>query len=384
MHLFPKIRLLSLAAAVFLAAVIPAPPASAAGSAVGIVLADASSGKILYEQSSDLRLPCGDLCKLMTVLIAAEECENGSISPDSMISVSERPENIRGAQIWLDAGDEIPFSELMAAVIIGNANDAAAVIAGCISGSPGQFTERMNLRAASLGMEDTHYTDPCGNISDEAYTTAADTAKLLCELSKHPGLAAMFTERLRYVKNGTVQLVNTNTPALHTEGALGFKSGTAGSGNGLRHFAAEGAVRGKDCYVATVIGSPDEDYAKQRASELIEYGFSAFETLTPALPDDLPREIAVKGGEKGTVRIAAENIRSMTIPRGTASRITSRTACPEYVYAPQAKGEKIGEILYYYDGGYVFSADVCARQTVKKRDIGHVMWDMLKDLLKFD
>ncbi|MCR5167319.1 MAG: serine hydrolase [Oscillospiraceae bacterium] len=383
MHLFPKIRLLSLAAVIFLAAIIPALSASAEGS-VGIVLADAASGKILYEQSSKRRMPCGDLCKLMTVLIAAEECENGTISPDSLISVSERPENIHGAQIWLDAGDEIPFSELMAAVIIGNANDAAAVIAGCISGTPERFADMMNLRASQLGMNDTHYTDPCGNISDEAYTTAADTAKLLCELSRHTELTSVFTERLRYVKNGTVQLVNTNTPALHINGALGFRSGTAGSGNGLRHFAAEGAVRGKDCYVAAVIGSPDEDYAKQRASELIEYGFSAFETLTPALPDDLPREIAVKGGEKGTVRIAAADIRSMTIPRGTASLITSRTACPEYVYAPQAKGEKIGEILYYYDGGYVFSADVCARQTVKKRDIGHVMWEMLKDLLKFD
>lgn len=382
MHPFLKI-IISLAAVIFLAAIIPAFPASAEGS-VGIVLADAASGKILYEQSSERRMPCGDLCKLMTVLIAAEECENGTISPDSLISVSSRPENIHGAQIWLNTGDELPFSELMAAVIIGNANDAAAVIAGCIGGTPERFAVRMNLRASQLGMNDTHYTDPCGNISDEAYTTAADTAKLLCELSRHTELTSVFTERLRYVKNGTVQLVNTNTPALHTEGALGFRSGTAGSGNGLRYFAAEGARRGKDCYVAAVIGSPDGDYAKQRASELIEYGFSAFETLTPALPDDLPHEIAVKGGEKGTVRIAAVNIQSITIPRGTASRITSRTACPEYVYAPAAKGEKLGEILYYYDGGYVFSADVCARQTVKKRDIGHVMWEMLKDLLKFD
>ncbi|MBQ4225241.1 MAG: D-alanyl-D-alanine carboxypeptidase, partial [Oscillospiraceae bacterium] len=312
MHPFLKI-IISLAAVIFLAAIIPAFPASAEGS-VGIVLADAASGKILYEQSSERRMPCGDLCKLMTVLIAAEECENGTISPDSMISVSSRPENIHGAQIWLDAGDELPFSELMAAVIIGNANDAAAVIAGCIGGTPGRFTDMMNLRASQLGMNDTHYTDPCGNISDEAYTTAADTAKLLCELSRHTELTSVFTERLRYVKNGTVQLVNTNTPALHTEGAIGFRSGTAGSGNGMRYFAAEGVRRGKDCYVAAVIGSPDGDYAKQRASELIEYGFSAFETLTPALPDDLPHEIAVKGGEKGTVRIAAADIRSITIP----------------------------------------------------------------------
>ena len=349
---------------------------------IGIVLAEADSGTVLYESRSHERMPCGSLCKLMTLLLTAESMDRGEISRDDILTASERANSMQGAQIWLMPGEKMSLGDLLAAVVIGNANDAAVVIAEAVSGSEDRFAENMNSRAAELGMKDTRYKNASGYLADGAYTTAYDTALLMAELSHHDDFDDLYVTRLAYLKDGEVQLVNSNPAALKINGSAGFKAGMTGEKESLRYYAAEGARRNGECYIAAVIGSPDEDYASARARELLEYGFSAFETVFPDLPDDMPRDIAVSRGRSEKLRVRVSGLRRMVISRGSSGKITSRTAFPDYVYAPVGRNGKVGEILYFYGGKYAFSADIRTVGGTEKKTVKYVMFNMLKNIFE--
>ncbi|MGN0691488.1 MAG: D-alanyl-D-alanine carboxypeptidase family protein, partial [Oscillospiraceae bacterium] len=183
-------------AAVFLYSELPQPAVFAESSRV---LAEAQSGTVLVNDGGTDKYPCGSLSKLMTVLIAAEKMQSGELSGEDVFTVSEHANSMQGAQIWLMPGDEISVDELLKGIIIGNANDAACALAEGISGTEEDFVKLMNSRAAELGMSDTLYINASGYKSEGDCTTAEDTARLLCELSKHKQLAEMFTTRMEYI-----------------------------------------------------------------------------------------------------------------------------------------------------------------------------------------
>ena len=347
------------------------------------ILVEAGSGTVLSAENADREYPAGSMSKLMTVLLAAEKIKSGEISYDTVFVASEHANSMQGAQIWLMPGDEISVSELLKAVIIGNANDASAVLAEGIGGSEEAFTDMMNSRAAELGMTRTLYKNSSGYMSGGDKTTAADTAKLLCELSKHKALRDIFTQRLEYIRDGNVQLVNSNPAALHFSGAAGFKSGSVGEGEVRLYYSAEGAERDSGFYIACVLGASDEEYAADRAFELIDTGFQKYQTVTPEIPQEAFAPIKVKNGRKTQLRTEVKSIGSMVIAAGTGNRIECFAALPEYVYAPVKRGDTVGQVLYYYDGEFAFAADITAAGTAEEKTIGYILLKMLKNTVKF-
>ncbi len=347
------------------------------------ILVEAGSGTVLSAENADREYPAGSMSKLMTVLLAAEKIKSGEISYDMVFVASEHANSMQGAQIWLMPGDEISVSELLKAVIIGNANDASAVLAEGIGGSEEAFTDMMNSRAAELGMTRTLYKNSSGYMSGGDKTTAADTAKLLCELSKHKVLRDIFIQRLEYIRDGNVQLVNSNPAALHFSGAAGFKSGSVGEGEDRLYYSAEGAERDSGFYIACVLGASDEEYAADRAFELIDTGFQKYQTVTPEIPQEAFAPIKVKNGRKTQLRTEVKSVGSMVIAAGTGNRIECFAALPEYVYAPVKRGDTVGQVLYYYDGEFAFAADITAAGTAEEKTVGYILLKMLKNTVKF-
>ena len=108
------------------------------------VLIEASSGVIISGQNEETPVSVGTMAKLMTILLAAEQVENGKLSLDDTLKTSSYANTMQGAQIWLMPGEEITVDELFKAVIIGNANDASVVLAEKVAGSEEKFVELMN------------------------------------------------------------------------------------------------------------------------------------------------------------------------------------------------------------------------------------------------
>ncbi len=371
-----------LAAAVVTAAIFVLPCASV--SAEASVLAEGASGAVLISKNGSEKYPCGSLSKLMTVLIAADKIKSGELSADTVFTVSEHANSMQGAQIWLMPGDTISVDELLRGIIIGNANDAACALAEGIGGTEETFTAMMNAMAVSIGMNDTLYVNSSGYMSDGDHTTAEDTVKLLQKLAQFPFLTEIFTSRMEYIRNGDVQLVTSNPRAVRYNGALGFKCGFWEKENNRTYYSAEAAKRDGEIYLSAVLGADDEDECAEKAFSLLDKGFSAYETVTPQVPQELPRTLKVKNGISAEIGIEVKDTGKATVAAGTSDKITCRTALPEFVYAPVKRGDKVGELLYYYDDRYISAADITAVRSSEEKSFKYCMSNILKKIVSFE
>lgn len=351
------------------------------------VLMEANTGTILRSRDKDKRVRMGSMNKLMTVLLAAEAIDRGELSYEDELTCSEYANSMQGAQIWLMVGERMTADELLRAVCIGNANDAACVIAEKLGGSEEEFTEMMNVRARELGMNDTLFLNPNGYYrDDEQFTTASDAAKLLAALSQSPQLSEggrlreYFTTRLDELKEGDVQLVTSNPMAVKYDGAVGFKCGT---GPQSGYFACEGAERGDMLLTAAVLDCADEDRAMGLAKELLDAGFGAYEMASPDIPGDMVEFEQVKMGRVSQITIQAESVGRIVVPKGRSGDIITEVILPSYVYAPVKKGDKIGELRVRLDDRTLKVCPVYAAEDAEEKKFGNVLFEFIKLLVSF-
>ncbi len=345
------------------------------------VLTEASGGVVISGQNEDMQVPVGTMAKLMTVLLAAERSAEGRMSLDGKMKTSEHANSMQGAQVWLMPGEEITADELFKSVIIGNANDAAVVLAEGIAGSEEKFVEKMNARAKELGMENTVFTNCNGYYDDgKQLSTAHDLAILCAELAKHDFLRGYFTCWRDFVRGGETELVNSNEAVKSYDGIIGFKAGyTENAG----YCAAMGAERNGVTYISVVLGCDDKDVSLSAAKELLSVGFSQYTVFAPERPKDMPAETAVRGGMAKTVPLECGSIRNVVLPNGAANSVSSRIVIADYVYAPVRKGQKVGEVQFLRNEKMMFAVDIYAAENVEEMNVQKALCIIIKKLLTF-
>lgn len=349
-------------------------------SAESYALCEADCGEMLMSENGDERYNASTLAKLMTVLIAAEKIDKKELALTDIITASENVMNTGGAKIWLTGNDTISAEELLKAIIIGNANDAALTVAEKIAGSEEKFVSLMNEKAKELDMENTHYVNSHGYKSDGSFTTANDTVKLLSELSRYEFLTDYFLTRTEYIRNDTVMLVTSNPYALNKSGCIGFKTGVI---DDEKLYSVQGVKKGNRVLVSAALGYKNEDEAAEKAFSLIDTGLQKFVTVNLIHPENTVTEISVNGGRKNHVGLNFDDEGKYVIKRGDDDKITYTLALPEYVYAPVNKNEKIGEIMYYYDDKLIYRAEITASKKIMNKTLGYCMVKMFKNIMSF-
>ena len=142
-------------------------------SAKSAILIDASDGRVIFEKNARVRMPMASTTKIMTALIALEKGNEG----DTVIIPPEAT-GVEGSSVYLRAGERFTLGELVHAVMLASANDAATAVAIHIGGSVAGFADMMNRRAGELGLSDTHFENPHGLDAEGHYTSAFDLARL--------------------------------------------------------------------------------------------------------------------------------------------------------------------------------------------------------------
>jgi len=180
-------------------------------------------GVPLWERAADARRAPASLAKLMSALLVLEDARL-----DDAVTVSRSAAAARGARLGLRAGERVPAHALLAAMLVGSANDACLALAER-SGSIEAFIGRMNAHAENLGLRATHFGDPCGFDVEGQYSTARDLARLAQRFLERPQLAALVAQREVEVSTAGRQRVftvkNTNVLLEHFPGAIGVKTG---------------------------------------------------------------------------------------------------------------------------------------------------------------
>jgi serine-type D-Ala-D-Ala carboxypeptidase (penicillin-binding protein 5/6) len=194
---------------------------------------------VLWAGNAARRLPPASLAKLMTALIALER---GRL--EETVVVSAAAAKAGGTRMGLRAGERLAARDLLAATVVRSANDACRALADHVGAD---FVERMNARAAALGLADTRFADPCGHDRDGQYTSAADLARLAEAVAAHAEYLRL--ARLRRIEVASAggrkfSLASTNALVGRYEGAIGLKTGyTSGAGHCLVALAERNGVR---------------------------------------------------------------------------------------------------------------------------------------------
>ena len=321
------------------------------------VLIEPESGRVLYEKSPDEKMPIASITKLMTLLLTFEAIHGGKLTLDTLVPVSEHAYHMGGSQIWLEPGEQFTLDEMLRAICVSSANDAAVAVAELVGGSEPAFVEQMNARAAELGMTNTTFRNACGLDTEGHLSTARDVAVLSCyilntcpELLHYTGI---WTDSLR---NGQTRLVNTNKLLKRYSGITGLKTGTT-SGAGVCISAS--AVRDGLILIAVILGSPSSADRFNAATTLLDYGFANYAAVPlPELPDR-PLELAVKDSAEQSVPLDYSALpKTVLMEKGAAAELRTELTLPETLEAPVEQGQTVGKASVYAGETLLSEAEV--------------------------
>jgi len=249
----------------------------------GAIVMDAASGQVLFEDHSDEVGPPASVTKLMTFLVVQDHIAAGGLTLQSPVTVTREDSKIGGTQVWLKEGEAFPVEELLYALMIQSANDAANALAHAAAGSREAFVEEMNAKARELGMTHTTFHSPHGlppaRGQQPDLTCPRDLAILARHLLEHTDILRYTSVRTRPFGAGTraqpVVMNNHNHLLGRINGCDGLKTGFT---NGAGFCLAATAQRGNHRIIVVVMGSAQAKTRDLKVAELIEKGF----TLVPA------------------------------------------------------------------------------------------------------
>lgn len=327
------------------------------------LLMDEGTGQILYAKNADEKLPIASITKVMTMLLVFEALEAGRFAVSDTVPISAHAYSMGGSQIWLEPGEIFTVDELLKAVAVSSANDAAVALAEFVGGSEGVFCDMMNKRAQQLGMTNTHFVNACGLDADGHLSTAYDVAVMSRELMKHQKVFEYTTIWMDYLRGGETQLVNTNKMLHSYSGTTGLKTGTTGKAGVCISATAK---RGDLSLIAVVLGSDDSTQRFDAAKKLLDFGFSNFESKAFPVPESFPQSIKVRYGVQKETEIFCTMPQHLLFLKGQAKQLESRITLPEYVEAPISAGTKIGSVGLYSDGQKIKEYDIVAQDSAER------------------
>ena len=344
------------------------------------ILVDQATGTVLYEKNADQPMPIASITKVMTLLLTFEAVHAGKFSLSSPVPVSAHAAGMGGSQIWLEPGEQFTLDEMLRAICVSSANDAAVAVAELVGGSEGAFVALMNVKAAELGMSGTTFKNACGLDTEGHLSTARDVAvmsrAILTECPEVLHYSGIWTDTLR---GGETMLVNTNKLLRRYDGITGLKTGTTG-GAGVC-ISASASRDGLDL-IAVVLGSNSSAERFEAATALLDYGFAQYEAAP--LPDlsGRPLRLEVTGGTDADVPLDYSALpERLLVPRGGAGDLTAALELPDSAAAPLDRGSQVGAVTVTAGGRTVGSWPVRAAAGAARMDFAAAARLLLESLL---
>ena len=335
------------------------------------------NGTILYEKNSHKRLSPASVTKSMTLLLAVEAVEQGRVKLTDSVSVSDNAWRQGGSQIWLEPGEQMNLHDMLIAVSVVSANDAAMAVMEHIYGSEQAAIEAMNQRARSLGLADTHFASVNGLPTPDHYMSAYDTALIAKEAVKHPFYMELCSIKEYWLRGGKNWLVNTNKLLWWYKGADGLKTGWTQE---AQYCFVGTAKRDNLRLISVVFATPEPRSHLRESMKLFDWGFANF-TAQPIVQSGavVERLVVNKGMEKEVQLIAAQDL-NLILGKGQNKNLQKKVVTDSAVTAPIIKGQKYGELLVLRDGKEIGKVDLLAENNVEKASLLKIMQNMINNL----
>ncbi len=323
------------------------------------ILIEQTTGQVLYDKNPDERLPIASVTKIMTLLLVMEALENGTVTRDQKVPISETAASMGGSQAYMEVGEVITLHEVLKAVFVSSANDGAVALAELISGSVDGFVARMNERASELGMHDTIFYNPTGlDDSEINLSTARDVATMSAALLKHEGIYEYTKIWTDSIRGGAFGLSNTNKLIRFYPGATGLKTGSTSK---AKYCVSASAERSGLKLCAVVLAGESSADRFQCAKTLLDHGFAQWAYLDPN--DGSLAPIPVWGGNKPSVEIDCDK-GGFLLPKADSVGVVPEINVASELQAPVEKGQIVGSILYKKEGKVVYEKNLYAAEEI--------------------
>lgn len=256
----------------------------------GAIVVNAETGEVVFEDNADAECYPASIIKLMDTLIIQEQIEAGVLRLTDRVPVSADVARIGGSQVYLKENESFPVEDMLYALMIQSANDAAVALAIRVAGSTDAFVTTMQQKADALGMKGTKFHTvhglPPAKGQEPDVSTARDLVILARELLKHPDILRYTSAPVRTFRNDTMVMQSHNKLLTSLEGCDGLKTGYFKLGG---YSIVATAQRGGNRFIAAVVGAKEKKVRDAKAKELITQAFGKVPptpkvSRTPATP----------------------------------------------------------------------------------------------------
>ena len=320
---------------------VPAGAEELAVEAEACLLMEKTTGEVLYAVNEHEPLEPASVTKIMTILLVMEAIDSGQLQYGDVVTASAHACSMGGSQIWLKENEQMTVEDMLKAVCVASANDCSVALAEHLAGSEAAFVERMNQRAAELGMEDTVFMNPTGLPAEGHVTSAYDIALMSRELIlNHPDVRRFTTIWMDTLRNGEFGLSNTNKLIHSYEGATGLKTGST---DGALYCLSATAERDGMELIAVILKAPTSAQRFAGAQALLNYGFASYGLAEIKTPGDLAL-IPVRLGAEKAVTARLEGETALLAAKEKLGALETELAMETELSAPVAEGQEVGRL----------------------------------------
>ncbi|HPT83587.1 MAG TPA: D-alanyl-D-alanine carboxypeptidase family protein [Limnochordia bacterium] len=314
-------------------------------------LMDPYSGRVFLEKESAEPLPVASISKLMTLVLILEAVDRGEVSLEDVVTASPYAASKRGSRIWLEAGEQLPLGELVYAIAVGSANDAAVAVAEYLSGSEESFVELMNQRAQELGLTATRFVN-CTGLPEESGPPNVMSAQDAALLARH---ALTVPRVMDYVSTYeyTMRADTTKIPVLWNANKLlrryygvdGMKTGfTTEAGYCMVATAQRDNLR----LIAVTLGHKTEGERESAARALLDYGFRNYQSLQLYAQGTAVSTLDCPTGSPRQVDVVLPAPLYITVERGKEVDFVTVIRVEQDLKPPIRQGQTIGTMTVLY------------------------------------
>ena len=326
----------------------------------------------VYEKNAKRRHPMASTTKIMTALVVLKNTNETDV-----VCIHTDAVGIEGSSIYLQADQKYTVSDLLYAVLLASANDAAAALAIHTAGSISAFADMMNAEAEALGLLDTHFTNPHGLADEGHYTTAADLARIAAEAMEHDEFCRIVATKSKRISSldGSIThtLSNHNRLLRRYEDCVGVKTGfTKNSGRCL----VSAAKRNGMLLIAVTLDAPND---WQDHETMLDYGFSQYEARTPEDGSRLSLSLPVVDGVEDTVSLQADAPPAIIVKKDSEP-LQLQVEINRFAVAPVKVGDILGLLRYTQNGQTVATLPLRAAQSIEQIKHPKTFWDKIKSI----
>lgn len=346
------------------------------------MLVDVTANQVLASKDVDAPVEPASLTKLMTAYLVFDALRAKKITLEQRLPVSEQAWKMPGSRMFIDPKMQVPVEDLLKGMIVQSGNDATMALAEGVGGTKENFVRLMNEQAKALGMTGTSYKNPEGLTEAGHYTTARDLSILSMRLMRDfPEYTHYYSiKEYRYPGTPAANGRNRNTLLFRDPSVDGLKTGhTNAAGYCLVSTANRSLPNvGERRLLSILLGAASDNARANESQKLLNWGYTAYDAVKLFDAAQAMEEVQIWKGSQSTIKVGRDAATVVTVPAGSAGKVTTQLVRTDPLMAPVAKGQPVGTLKVLVGEQVAAELPVVALEAVSEGGFFRRLWDSIR------